>query len=412
MPNGCADQELEKTNMKRVPHLLLLGLGTGLWVACAPQVRDLDRIMPAMHRDSAMFVIRIGQDTSRYMWIVREGPRLSTVSANRIPVLRVLRGETLLDANDAVLSLEQQVFDPASADPDVPLTGTRIRTNRDSTVIDVGLEPNTRTIAYDGRGQFINTSHYYETLAAIHVSRLATGDSLVGQHFAGTLFPPQRFVVRREGVNEATAWSRPLGVVRLRLGQRGEITHFDGAGTSALNFTGTRVPWRDVDSTIAALLRLERAGARFGVLSPRDTVNASLAAARILIDYGRPLKRGRAIFGNIVPWDTIWRTGANVATHFTTDRDLEFAGKVLPQGKYTLWTLPSQRGWTLIFNAQTGQWGTEYDPARDVLRVAMTTTTLEHTVEQFTIVLEPRDGGGVLRLRWDRTETWIAFSVQ
>lgn len=388
----------------------LLWFVIGSSAACASHVREATS--PVTDRDSAMFVIRIGQDTSRYMWIVREGRRLTTVSANRIPVLRILRGETLLDDNEGVLRLEQRVFDPASANSAAALTATRIWTGGDSTVVEVGLAPNTRKTVYQGRAQFINTSHYFETLGTIQVSRLAVADSLVGQHFAGTLFPPQRFVVRRVGVKEATAWSRPLGVVQLRLGARGEIVQFDGSGTSALNFTGTRVPWRDIDATVAELLRLERGGRTFGALSPRDTATASLGGARLVIDYGRPFKRGRVIFGNIVPWDTVWRTGANAATQFITDRGLELAGKVLSAGEYTLWTLPSQGGWTLIFNSQTRQWGTEYDSARDVLRVPMNVTTLTEPVEQFIILLEPREGGGVLRLRWDTTEAWIPFSVR
>ena len=131
-----------------------------------------------------------------------------------------------------------------------------------------------------------------------------------------------------------------------------------------------------------------------------------------MIDYGRPFRRGRVIFGNIVPWDTVWRTGANAASQFITDRELQLAGKLLSAGEYTLWTFPSQRGWTLIFNSQTRQWGTEYDSARDVLRVPMNVTTLTEPVEQFIILLEPREGGGVLRLRWDTKEAWIPFSVR
>lgn len=363
-------------------------------------------------RDSALFVIRIGQDTSRYMWLIRDGRRLTTISANRIPTLRVLRGVAMLDNDWSVVALNQETFDPAATNPNAPLSRTRVSTTPDSTFVDVGLDTDMRRTSYRGRGHFINTPHFFETLAVIGSHPLPVGDSLVGQHFAGTLFPPQRFVVRRVAADRATAFSRPLGVVRMKLGPQGEVVEFDGSGTSALNFTGVRVPWRDVDRTIADLLQLERSGRSFGALSARDSINVTVNGARIRLDFGRPIKRGRPIFGNIVPYDTTWRTGANRATHFRTDRDLTFGDKVLPAGEYSMWTLPSTSTWTLIFNAQTGQWGTEYDRSQDVLRVPMRARVSNISVEQFTIFVEPEGRGGVMRLIWDTTEAWVNFGIR
>ncbi|MEX2155194.1 MAG: DUF2911 domain-containing protein [Gemmatimonadaceae bacterium] len=369
-------------------------------------------VTPGQARDSAMFVIRIGKDTSSYLWLIRDGRRFTTISANRIPTLRVLRGETMLDDNWSVVALSQQTLDPAALNPNAPLSRTRIATTPDSTYVDVGLDTNVRRTAYAGRGQFINTAHYFETLALIGGHPLRVGDSLVGQHFAGTLFPPQRFVVRRVAADRATASSRPLGVVRLKLGLRGEVVEFDGSGTSILNFTGARAPWRDIDRTVADLLQQERSGRRFGALSARDSINANINGARIRVDFSRPFKRGRLIFGNIVPYDTTWRTGANQATRFRTDRALTFGDKVLPAGEYTMWTLPSTGTWMLMFNSQTGQWGTEHDPAKDVLRVPMRARVSNISVEQFTIRVEPDGNGGVMRLIWDTTEAWVSFGVR
>ncbi len=146
--------------------------------------------------------------------------------------------------------------------------------------------------------------------------------------------------------------------------------------------------------------------------SPRDTVRASIGGAQILVDYGRPSKRGRVIFGELVPWGQVWRTGANQATHLRTDRDLAFGTTVVPAGTYTLYTIPRQDGWTLLVNAQTGQWGTTHDPARDLYRIAMRVGALAQAVEQFTIVVAPEGRGGVLRLQWDATEASIPFTVR
>lgn len=149
-------------------------------------------------------------------------------------------------------------------------------------------------------------------------------------------------------------------------------------------------------------------------LSPRDTTRLAIGGAQVLVDYGRPSKRGRVIFGELVPWDQVWRTGANQATHLRTDRDLAFGTTVVPAGTYTLYTIPRRDGWTLLINTQTGQWGTTHDPARDQFRLEMRTATLPQPEERFTVLLTPEPGGrgAKLSLRWDATEASIPFTVR
>ena len=145
------------------------------------------------------------------------------------------------------------------------------------------------------------------------------------------------------------------------------------------------------------------------VLSPRDTVRMELAGGRrVSIDYGRPFMRGRRIMGELVPYGRVWRTGANAATTLVTDVDLDIGGTTVPRGTYTLYTLPTAGGWTLIVNRQTGQWGTQYDASRDLARIRMQTATLRQPVEQFTIALEPgRAGAGTLALQWENTRAFV-----
>ena len=147
-----------------------------------------------------------------------------------------------------------------------------------------------------------------------------------------------------------------------------------------------------------------------GQISPPDTLRATVGTANIEIAYSRPLKRGRAIFGsNIVPWNQVWRTGANAATQFTTSADLMFGTTLIPAGKYTLWTLPTPTGAKLIFNSQTGQWGTDYDAAKDFARVDLVQSILAKPVEQFTFAIVPQGTGAVLRYSWDDREYSIPF---
>lgn len=125
----------------------------------------------------------------------------------------------------------------------------------------------------------------------------------------------------------------------------------------------------------------------------------------ISIDYGQPHARGRQVVGGVVPYDRVWRTGANAATTFSTDVDLTLGGARIPRGTYTLYTLPTRAGWKLIVNRQTGQWGTEYDPKQDLARIDLRVRTLREPAESFTIWLVPSAAGrGVLRMAWGTVE--------
>jgi len=183
------------------------------------------------------------------------------------------------------------------------------------------------------------------------------------------------------------------------------------AGTQ--KFAITRVDKLDLDALVASYTAREQAGAGVGVLSPRDTVNVTNAGgATIMVDYGRPSKRGRAVYGGIVPYGEVWRTGANAATQFRTDKPLNFGDTVVPAGFYTLWTLPTASGWKLIVNSETGQWGTAHKPDKDLYTLDMKVSSLPQVVERFTISIEPGATGGVLNLDWDTTRASIAFTVK
>lgn len=148
------------------------------------------------------------------------------------------------------------------------------------------------------------------------------------------------------------------------------------------------------------------------VLSPRDSAVQSIGDARVVVDYSRPSKRGRDIYGALVPYEQVWRTGANKATHLRTDHDLMIGELRVPKGTYTLYTIPAREGWTLIVNRQTEQWGTSYDQAQDLGRVPMTVKKVDAPVEQFTIAIDPpAKDGSTLRLVWDSTEARVPIRV-
>jgi hypothetical protein len=167
----------------------------------------------------------------------------------------------------------------------------------------------------------------------------------------------------------------------------------------------------DLEHFARSFAHAELTGGPAGPLSPRDTVRAQIGPARLMVDYGRPRRRGRVIFGQVVPWNQVWRTGANAATQFSTDAALIMGGHVIPPGQYSLWTIPGSTEATLIINRRTGQWGTDYDPEQDLARLVMARESTAEPVEQFTIAIEPSEAGGVLQLSWDRTAYLLRFAA-
>jgi hypothetical protein len=142
-------------------------------------------------------------------------------------------------------------------------------------------------------------------------------------------------------------------------------------------------------------------------LSPPAKAETTINGKKITVDYSAPSMRGRKIFGGLVPYDQVWRTGANAATTLTTETDLMIGSLHVPAGTYTLYTLPGEKEWTLIVNKQTGQWGTKYDEKQDLGRVKLRLApALKTPVETFVIGVDK-----TLSFTWDTTKAWIPVVV-
>lgn len=168
----------------------------------------------------------------------------------------------------------------------------------------------------------------------------------------------------------------------------------------------------DVDALASRWADMDARGEGIGQPSIRGTVTATVDAANFEVVYSRPAKRGRDIWGGLVPYGEIWRTGANAATHFTTDRDLSIGGVEVPAGTYTLWTLFTPESQELIINSQTRQWGTQYDESQDFARIPLTESALDELTERFTISIADTEDGGALNLDWDMTRYSVSFQVK
>jgi hypothetical protein len=131
----------------------------------------------------------------------------------------------------------------------------------------------------------------------------------------------------------------------------------------------------------------------------------------ITVDYSSPRAKGRKIFGGLVPYGQVWRSGANEATTFVTDANLTVGGKYVPAGNYTIFTIPTADKWTLIINKKTGEWGTPYKYEGDELaRVDMKVSATPSAVENFTIALASMGGSCNLSMSWENTQASVEIS--
>ena len=144
--------------------------------------------------------------------------------------------------------------------------------------------------------------------------------------------------------------------------------------------------------------------------SPADSTSATIGGANIKIKYSSPRVKGRVIWGDLVPYDKLWRAGANTATLFTTDKDITVEGKKLPAGKYSIFATPGQNEWKISFNSQTGQWGIKgggvanADPANDVLVV-----TVKPKAAPMTENLTYAASSTGFSLIWDKVEVPVSI---
>lgn len=130
----------------------------------------------------------------------------------------------------------------------------------------------------------------------------------------------------------------------------------------------------------------------------------------ITVDYSSPRAKGRKIFGELVPYGEVWRTGANEATTFVSTANLNAGGKDIPAGNYTIFTIPEQDKWTLIISKHTGEWGIPYKyESEELVRIPMAASKTSGPVENFTISFDQSGGACTMQLSWENTQASLKF---
>ncbi|HET6763945.1 MAG TPA: DUF2911 domain-containing protein, partial [Longimicrobiaceae bacterium] len=358
------------------------------------------------YTDSAAFVVRMGSDTVAVERYVRKGGHLRGTFVSRTPRTVVRTYDATLLPDGRVSRIEAWFGLPGAA----PMVRAVTEYAADSAVLRVTRGDSTAVQRFATGGvifPFIGQSAALYEQAVMHALR-QRGDSVRVMQVSTGGGAPWEMVIRRMG-GDSVGVVNFEGASRLRVDRAGRIVRFDGRGSTDKVLI-ERLGSFDVDAFAAAGAARDARGQGMGNLSPRDSAVATVGGAHLWVDYGRPSKRGRQVVGYLIPFDSIWRTGANAATQLRTDRDLAFGSTVVPAGTYSVWTQATRAGWRLILNRQTGQWGTEHDAAQDFASIPLAITRADPPVERFTIVVEPTATGGVLALVWDDTRASAAFT--
>jgi hypothetical protein len=362
------------------------------------------------------FITKLGNDTISVESVTRQGNTLTSDEVDRFPRVRVRHTVVELNPDGSIRHLVMNIHTPSEQ-----------ANQRECKVVADVNNNSVHLSKTDGTGTL---NRDFATSGAIVVAHVPQMYSLYELYFAaalkhaaavksvaGSTVDMRQFYIDRE-------FDRfPLGRAHVRLLENGkaEITHDWLAGTGEatldsnyhmLSYSGARTTYKvevsrlatppDVKSIADRFEALETKTGSARSLSVRDTVQTQIGDVLFTVDYGRPLMRGRKLLGDVVPYDRVWRTGANAATQFTTSAPIKLAGMQLPAGTYTLWTIPHMNGVDLIVNKQYGQWGTEYNGSRNLGIAKMTTETASTPVEEFTIsIAQDNTQHGTLIMEWD-----------
>lgn len=361
------------------------------------------------------FVTRLGADTVAVENVIREGNTLTSDAVDRFS--RVRRRHTVieLDPEGRIRRLRMDIHTPSEP---VNQRDRKVVADVSADAVHISKTDGTGTLKRDfTTGGGIAMAHVpqmyslYELYFAAALKHATASPSV-----AGNAVQMRQFYIDREFDRFPlhTGRVRPIGNGKV------EITHdwLSGTGEATidsgyhlLDYSGTRTTYKVQVNRLASppdikdiANRFEALEAKSGIvkqLSVRDTLHAQIGKAMFTVDYGRPLLRGRKLLGDVLPYDRVWRTGANAATQFTTSAPITLAGMQVPAGTYTLWTAPHTEGVDLIVNKQSGQWGTEYNSSRNLGAARIASQTLSTPVEKFTISIASTDARhGMLVMEW------------
>jgi hypothetical protein len=361
------------------------------------------------------FITRLGSDTISVESVTRHGNTVTSDEVDRFPRVRVRHTVIELNPDGSIHHLVMDIHTPSEQ-----------ANERERKVIADVTNDSVHISKTDGTGKLHRVFATGGSIVVAHVPQMYSLYELYFdaalRHATASKLAPGSTVDMRQFYIDREFDRFPLGRAHVRQleGGKAEVTHdwLSGTGEAMmdssyhmLSYSGAGTTYKvqvnrfatppDVKNIADRFEALETKNGSVRQLSVRDTMQVQIGNAMFTVDYGRPRMRGRKLLGDVLPYDRVWRTGANAATQFTTSAPIKLAGMQVPAGTYTLWTVPHTDGADLIVNKQSGQWGTEYNGSRNLGIAKMMTETLSVPVEAFTISIEPGDTKhGTLVMEW------------
>ncbi len=368
--------------------------------------------------DTRAYVEMLGVDTTAVEVFTRSADRIDGAFVMRSPVTRLARYTAYLAPDGSVRSLEVTWTSPEENPEGPPAQRSAIEIVGDSATFEVEEELGVETRQMEVPANTLPSTGKWPLSVGLFEQATRQARAADGERWEFAILRPKA----RRGAAPNAIEARGADSVSMDFFGSPMIAALDAEGR-ILGITGRETTMKveiqrvdpaelDLEALAAEFAARDARGEGFGQASPQESVTASVDGATLEVEYSRPSKRGREIFGGLVSWNEVWRTGANAATHFTTDHDLLIGGELVPAGTYTLWTTYTPESAELIISSLTQIWGTAYDPAGDFVRIPMAREQLPATVERFTIEVEPNEGGGgVLALSWDTSRFTVPIEV-
>lgn len=399
-------RQLPPSRSEHLPPAIHMRTRVALLVAALTGASFVALSATPLAAQSASLVYRLGKDTLAVEQFTRTATSINgeMVQRNGPAVVRYQYSMAVGKDGRPTTATIRRMNGDGSIAANTP-TETRFTVRADSVVREAVFADSVQRRAFAAKQALINFPVFVygpiELLAALRKGGTPT-DSIPALALAGGLgfqgFATSGDTLRLRGGAYAMV---------LRFDANNRLQSVDGSGTTN-KVLATR------SAAAVNIAALASAMKPTGVLSVREDVRAAFGpGGMVVIDYGRPSVRERTVWGGtLVPYDSVWRAGANDATHLFTTRTLTMGSLTLPPGMYSLWVQHTHNGTFLIVNKQTGQWGTQYDASQDVGRVPMQMTDAPSHVEVFTIsakALSP--ARGAIEMAWGPSVATVQFGV-
>lgn len=389
-----------------------------LMISCSPEP-------PSEHYG---FLTMLGNDTISVENVTRQGNTLTSDEVDRFPRVRVRHTVVSLDPDGSIKHLVMNIQTPSEPSNE---RERKVVADVSNNEVLISKTDSTGTVKRNfATGGSIVVAHVPQMYSLYELYFAAALKKAVASKLpVGSPIQMRQFYIDREfdrfPLGHATVMPLSNGKVDIIhdwLSGTGEATM--DSNYHLLSYSGARTTYKvdvtrlvsppDIKNIADRFEAQEAKAGKVKSLSVRDTTRAQIGNAIFTIDYGRPLLRGRTLLGDVIPYDHVWRTGANAATQFTTSASIKIAGLPVPAGKYTLWTAPHTNGVDLIVNKQSGQWGTEYNGSRNLGIAKINTESLSTPIEEFTISIVPGSDAhhGTLVMEWGPFKWTAPIEVQ